>query len=213
MNSGPALRPPLPANLRLPPAPAGARIGLFGGSFNPPHEGHLLVAETALRRLGLDRLWWIVTPGNPLKAGRPLAPLAERIAACRDLARDRRIVVTGFEAAHRIRYTADMVELVRARRPNARFVWVMGADNLAGFHLWQSWRAIAQSLPIAVIDRPGATLAPMSSRAARTLWRHRLDERDAPLLPFAAPPAWVFLHGRRSTLSSTAVREALSRSS
>ncbi|RIY01046.1 nicotinate-nucleotide adenylyltransferase [Aureimonas flava] len=197
----------------MPPAPAGLRVGLFGGSFDPPHEGHLLVAETALRRLRLDRLWWIVSPGNPLKAGRPPAPLADRLALCRRLAEDRRIVVTAFEASHDVRYTADMVDLVLTHRPAARFVWVMGADNLATFHRWQSWRAIAARLPIAVVDRPGATLAPLSSPAARTLAAARLPEADARLLPALAPPAWTFLHGRRSALSSTRLREAAPRSS
>ncbi len=197
----------------MPPAPAGLRVGLFGGSFDPPHEGHLLVAETALRRLRLDRLWWIVSPGNPLKAGRPPAPLGHRIELCRALAQDRRIVVTGFEASHDIRYTADMVDLVLTHRPTARFVWVMGADNLATFHRWQSWREIAARLPIAVVDRPGATLAPLSSPAARTLAAERLPEADARLLPGLDPPAWTFLHGRRSPLSSTRLRESAPRSS
>lgn len=198
---------PHAADLRMPPAPAGLRVGLFGGSFDPPHEGHLLVAETALRRLRLDRLWWIVSPGNPLKAGRPPASLAERLALCRALAEDRRIVVTAFEASHQIRYTADMVDLVLTHRPTARFVWVMGADNLATFHRWQSWREIAARLPLAVVDRPGATLSPLSSPAARTLAAERLPEADARLLPGLDPPAWTFLHGRRSTLSSTRLRE------
>lgn len=210
----PPSQPSLSADdLKMPPAPTGLRVGLFGGSFDPPHEGHLLVAETALRRLRLDRLWWIVSPGNPLKAGRPPAPLEARMKLCRKLADDRRIVVTAFEASHHIRYTADLVDLVLTHRPTARFVWVMGADNLATFHHWQSWRDIANRLPIAVVDRPGATLAPLSSPAARFLASERLPEADARLLPGLSPPAWTFLHGRRSTLSSTRLREARARSS
>ena len=196
------------ADLRIPPAPPGLRVGLFGGSFNPPHEGHLLVAETALRALALDRLWWIVTPGNPLKDHGTLAPLASRIVSSRALIEDPRIVVTAFEAGHRVRYTADTVALARSRRPGARLVWVMGADSLRSFHRWQDWRSIMRSIPIAVIDRPGSTLAHLSSKAAIAFARFRVDEDDAARLPFLDPPAWTFLHGPRSAASSTALREA-----
>ena len=197
-----------PSDLRLPPALPGMRIGLFGGSFNPPHAGHLLVAEKALRALRLDRVWWMVTPGNPLKDHGDLAPMATRIAASRALIDDPRIVVTGFEAGHRVRYTADTVRLVLARGRGARFVWVMGADGMSGFHRWQQWRRIARSLPIAVVDRPGDTLAYLSSKLAIAFAQARVDESDAALLPGLRPPAWTFLHGPRSSLSSTALRAA-----
>lgn len=198
------------ADLAIPHVEPGLRIGLFGGSFNPAHEGHLLVAETALRRLSLDRIWWMVSPGNPLKDHRNLRPLAERLAASRELVEDPRIVVTAFEAAHQIRYSADTVRLVTRRRPLARFVWVMGADSLAGFHRWQDWRAIASALPIAVVDRPGSTLALLSASAARSLSRFRIPEAECARLAFHAPPAWVFLHGPRSRLSSTLLRASVS---
>lgn len=193
--------------LRMPHAEKGMAIGLFGGSFNPPHEGHVLVAETALRRLRLDALWWVVTPGNPLKAGREQPSLAQRIALSEGLARDPRIKVTAFEAGAAVRYTADTIALVRARNPGVDFVWIMGADNLREFHLWQRWRDIARSVPIAVIDRPGATLSFLSSRMAQTFGRSRVDESDAGLLARLRPPAWTFIHGPRSSLSSTAIRE------
>ncbi len=193
--------------LRLPPAPPGQRIGLFGGSFDPPHEGHLLVARVVLRRLRLDRLWWIVTPGNPLKDHGRLAPLSERVALSRALVGgDRRIVVTAFEAAHRIRYTADTLELVTSRRPNARFVWIMGADSLRSFHRWQDWKRIAAMMPLAVVDRPGSTLSVLSSPAALRLEGQRIPERDAARLASLDPPAWVFLTGPRSAQSSTTLR-------
>ena len=192
--------------LKMPHAERGMRIGLFGGSFNPPHPGHLHVADFALRRLRLDRLWWIVTPGNPLKDHAALRPLGERVAASRALAADPRIDVTAFEAAHRIRYTADTVALVRLKRPHVRFVWIMGGDSLASFHRWQDWRAIVRTVPIAVVDRPGATLSFMSSPMAITFARARLREADAASLPCRRAPAWVFLHGPRSPLSSTAIR-------
>ncbi|WAJ31528.1 nicotinate-nucleotide adenylyltransferase [Jeongeupella avenae] len=191
----------------MPPAPPGQRIGLFGGSFDPPHEGHRLVARVVLRRLRLDRLWWIVTPGNPLKDHGRLAPLSERVALSRALVGgDRRIVVTAFEAAHRIRYTADTLELVTSRRPNARFVWIMGADSLRSFHRWQDWKRIAAMMPLAVVDRPGSTLSVLSSPAALRLEGHRIPERDAARLASLDPPAWVFLTGPRSAQSSTTLR-------
>ena len=192
----------------MPHAEPGMRIGLFGGSFNPPHEGHVLVAETALRALRLHAVWWIVTPGNPLKDARELAPLADRIAASRALLTDRRVRVTAFEAGHRLRYTADMLRLVLARRSACRFVWLMGADNLRAFHLWQEWRWIAANVPIAVIDRPGSTLAYMSSKMAIAHSRARVDEEDAATLAGRDPPAWTFLHGPRSAQSSSALRAA-----
>jgi nicotinate-nucleotide adenylyltransferase len=184
------------------------QVGLFGGSFNPPHAGHALVAEIALRALHLDQLWWMVTPGNPLKAGRSLAPLAERLALSEAAAEDPRIKVTAFEAAFNVRYTADTLALIRARNPGVDFVWVMGADNLAQFHRWQRWREIAMTVPIAVIDRPGSTLSFMSSVVAKTFDFARVDEKDAPRLARMRAPAWTFIHGPRSSLSSTAIRAA-----
>ncbi|MBX3529358.1 MAG: nicotinate-nucleotide adenylyltransferase [Rhizobiaceae bacterium] len=195
----------------MPYAAPGMQVGLFGGSFNPPHAGHALVAEIAMRRLRLDQLWWMVTPGNPLKSTRELAPLAQRVALSEAITPDPRIKVTAFEAAHRIRYTADTVELVTRRNPGVNFVWVMGADSLASFHRWQRWRRIAATLPIAVIDRPGSTLAFLSSVMAKTFDYARVDESDAGRLALMRPPAWTFIHGPRSTLSSTALRAASKR--
>ena len=192
----------------MPHAARGIAVGLFGGSFNPPHAGHALVAEIALRGLALQQLWWIVTPGNPLKAGRRLAPLGDRLARSEAIATDPRIKVTAFEAAHRLRYTADTLALVKARNPGVDFVWIMGADNLRDFHRWQRWREIATTFPIAVIDRPGATLSYLSSIMAKTFDYARVDEDDAPALARKRPPAWTFIHGPRSSLSSTAIRNA-----
>lgn len=197
--------------LRMPYVEKGMQVGLFGGSFNPPHAGHTLVAEIALRRLRLDQLWWMVTPGNPLKSTRELAPLAERIRLSEKSAEDPRIKVTAFEAAHRIRYTADTLALVRAKNPGVDFVWIMGADSLRDFHRWQRWRQIMLTFPIAVIDRPGATLSFLSSIAVKTFDYARVDERDAPLLARMKAPAWTFIHGPRSSLSSTAIRQASKR--
>lgn len=184
------------------------QVGLFGGSFNPPHQGHALVAEIALRALQLDQLWWMVTPGNPLKAGRALAPLGERLERSEQMAEDPRIKVTAFEAAFNVRYTADTLALARARNPGVDFVWVMGADNLAQFHRWQRWREIATTMPIAVIDRPGSTLSFVSSVMAKTFDYARVDEKAASRLARMRSPAWTFIHGPRSSLSSTAIRNA-----
>jgi nicotinate-nucleotide adenylyltransferase len=194
------------AHLRMPFAEKGMTVGLFGGSFNPPHQGHALVAEIALRRLKLDQLWWIVTPGNPLKDTRHLAPLVERVERCEALIHDPRIKITAFEAAHQIRYTADTLAMIKARNPGVHFVWIMGADNLADFHRWQRWQKIALTFPIAVIDRPGSTLAFLSSRMANTFGYARIDETDAPMLARSKAPAWTFIHGPRSLLSSTDIR-------
>ena len=195
----------------MPHVEPGMVVGLFGGSFNPPHKGHALVAEIALRRLGLDQLWWIVTPGNPLKSHGNLAPLAERLKQCEALAADPRIKVTAFEKTIGTSYTARTLDFVKARNPRARFIWIMGADNLASFHRWQQWRHIAMTFPIAVIDRPGSTLAYLSSKMARTFDYARVDEEDAGVLWKKKAPAWTFIHGPRSTLSSTALRAAQAR--
>jgi nicotinate-nucleotide adenylyltransferase len=191
----------------MPHVEKGMQVGLFGGSFNPPHAGHGLVAEIALRRLALDQLWWMVTPGNPLKSTRELAPLAERIRLSEAVAEDPRIKVTAFEASYRVRYTADTLALVKRLNPGVDFVWIMGADNLRDFHRWQRWRKIAMTFPIAVIDRPGSTLSFLSSLVAKTFDYARVDEGDAPRLARMKPPAWTFIHGPRSSLSSTALRQ------
>lgn len=193
--------------LVMPHVERGMVVGLFGGSFNPPHEGHRLVARIALRCLGLDQLWWMVTPGNPLKSGRYLAPLSQRIALSEQMADDPRIRVTAFELSLGSSYTAQVLERVRMRNPHVNFVWIMGADNLRDFHRWQNWKKIAMTFPIAVIDRPGATLSFLSSTMAKTFDYARIDEHDALTLGRTEAPAWTFIHGPRSIVSSTAIRK------
>ena len=195
------------AFIGLPPTSPGLRVGLFGGSFNPPHDGHMLVSETALKRLQLDRIWWLVTPGNPLKELHGLPTQEERIAACRALiGHDPRIIITGIEAQIGTRYTEETIRFLKKRCPLVNFVWLMGADNLASFHRWKNWRAIANAVPIAVIDRPGSTLRAAASPAAHCYGAARIDETDAARLATRDAPAWVMLHGKRSHLSSTLLR-------
>jgi nicotinate-nucleotide adenylyltransferase len=192
--------------VRLPPFGAGQAIGLFGGSFNPPHRGHLLASHLALTKAGLDRVWWLVTPGNPLKSAADLAALRARVEAAQALVHDPRIAVTGFESEIGARYTADTLHYLKRRASGARFVWIMGADNLSQFHRWRHWREIAEAVPILVVDRPGSSFAALSSRAAHALTRWRRPERDAAGIADLEPPAWIFLHGPRSNASSTALR-------
>jgi nicotinate-nucleotide adenylyltransferase len=195
-------------NLRsvIPPYTAGMRIGLLGGSFNPPHEAHRAISLFALKRLKLDRIWWLVSPGNPLKDTRALPTLDARIEAARKVARDPRIDVSCLEAVIGTRYTHDTIAYLRQRCASARFVWIMGADNLAQFHRWEDWQGIARKVPIAVIDRPPQSFAALAAPAAQALARRRIPETQAGLLADRAPPAWVFLTGMKSSLSSTGLR-------
>jgi nicotinate-nucleotide adenylyltransferase len=193
---------------RLPPSSDGQAIGLLGGSFNPAHAAHIQISETAIRRLGLARVWWVVTPGNPLKVKDAPPPLAERIAEARRLVGARPITVTGFEAGLRDRYTISTLAFLRRRRPGTRFVWLMGADCLAEFHRWRQWRQIMDMMPIAVIDRPGWRLKALSSIAATTYAAARLPEREAARLASTPAPSWAFLTAPLSDISSTAIRAA-----
>ena len=192
---------------RLPPFSPGMRIGLLGGSFNPPHEGHMLATRLVLTRLGLDRVWWLVTPGNPLKSPDELAELQARLAAARSLVSDPRVAVTDIEAQIGARFTHDTLAWLSAHARGAKFVWIMGADNLRQFDQWRNWREIADLVPIVVVDRPGSTLKALSSRAAVALSSWRTPEREARRLADMHPPAFLFLHGRRSALSSTLLRQ------
>jgi nicotinate-nucleotide adenylyltransferase len=196
------------ARVVVPPHAPGMRIGLFGGTFDPPHQAHRAACLIALARLKLDRVWWLVTPGNPLKDTRGLSPLADRIRAARVLAHHPRIEVTGLEAAIRTRYTYDTLRYLVAHCPQVKFVWIMGADNLRSFHRWQNWRAIAATVPIAVVDRLGPSLYATAGPTGQALARSRIPETAAVTLANRRPPAWVFLHGLKSPLSSTALRAA-----
>ena len=192
----------------LPPHASGMRIGLFGGTFDPPHAAHRAACLLALRRLGLDRVWWLVTPGNPLKDTQGLAPLDRRVEAAQKLAHHPRIDVSDLEAHLGTSYTYETISYLVRRCPDLRFVWIMGADNLRSFHRWQRWRDIAALVPIAVVDRLGPSLYSAASAAGQALARARIPESAARTLPERRPPAWVYLHGLKSPLSSTALRAA-----
>lgn len=191
---------------QLPPDTGDAAIGLLGGSFDPAHEGHVEISETAIRRLDLARVWWLVSPGNPLKTAGAAAPLDERIAAARRLVGSRRITVTGFERALGDPYTVATLSFLRRRRPRARFVWLMGADCLAEFHRWRQWQEIMSLVPVAIVDRPGWRFRALSSIAATSFAAARVPEQDSAELASLRPPAWVFLTAPLSDLSSTAIR-------
>lgn len=197
-----------PARLKAypPQAAPGQTIGLLGGSFNPPHAAHRLISEVALKRLGLDKVWWIVSPGNPLKKRVHTAPLAERMQLCRSMATNPHIIVTDFEADLPTPYTASTLAFLKARSPLVRFVWIMGADNLATFDRWERWREIFTMVPVVVVDRPGWRLKALASKAARAFARSRRPETEAGVLAQIPPPAWTFLTGPLSHVSSTAIR-------
>ncbi len=189
------------------PAP-GQRIGLLGGSFNPAHRGHLEISRAALGRLGLDRVWWLVSPQNPLKAARDMAPLETRLASARALARDPRILALALESALGTVYTADTVTVLVERFPRARFVWLMGADNLIQVSDWKNWETIFRTVAVAVFDRPSYSLRALAATAARRFACRRLPESAARCLAERAPPAWVFVHQRLNPQSSTGIRAA-----
>ena len=182
----------------------GEVIGLLGGSFDPAHEGHVQITRQALERFALDRVWWLVSPGNPLKEHGP-APLAARMAAARAVMRDRRVLVTDIEAHLGTRFTAETLARLVAHYPQVRLVWLMGADNLEQIHLWQDWREIFNLVPVGVLARPGAENA-AEAPAARELAGARLPEDRAAMLGRQAPPAWCLISNALSDASSTEIR-------
>jgi nicotinate-nucleotide adenylyltransferase len=194
--------------VRPPFAVSGQTIGLLGGSFNPAHEAHRLISRIAYERLGLDRVWWIVSPGNPLKDKSQLASLDERIGSARLVAPDAFIEITSFESALPTTFTAATVSFLLARYPGVRFVWLMGADNLAQVHRWQQWQSIFERVPVAVIDRPGWHLKSLASRGARTFADRRVPEIRCRAILTNPLPAWTFLTGPLSIKSSSAIRAA-----
>jgi nicotinate-nucleotide adenylyltransferase len=187
------------------------RIGLLGGSFNPAHQGHRQISLAAMKRLGLDQVWWLVSPGNPLKATSNVSELGDRVALAEEIARHPKIVVTGFEGAclkvaRGNVFTIDTIRFLKRRFPSVDFVWLMGADNLVSFHRWREWERLFGLLPIAVLDRPGYRLKALASKTAQRFAFAAIDESDAPGLAAMEPPAWTLLTLPLSGLASTNLR-------
>lgn len=197
--------------LKFPPHGKGQRIGLFGGSFNPAHIGHVKVALFALKRLQLDWVWWLVTPQNPLKDTRETQAYAKRLAMTRAMARHPRFVVTDIEDQMQARYTAETVAVLKSRCPDARFIWIMGADSLANLHRWHHWLDIVDHMPFAVLARPGYSIRALNGVAAM-----RLSDRQVPAEAAASTmdkptPSWTFMTMPLRKESSTAIRNARKR--
>lgn len=189
----------------FPRARPGMTIGLLGGSFDPAHEGHAHITRQALKRFGLDRVWWLVSPGNPLKAQGP-APMAQRLAAAEAVMHHPRVVITDIEARIGTRYTAATLDKLMALYPGVQFVWLMGADNLTSFHKWDNWQWILNTVPVGVLARPGQGVAARQSRAAIAYARHRLRARQGRCLAAHRPPVWCFVNVPMVDISSSEIR-------
>ena len=189
----------------LPYVPEGRVIGLLGGSFDPAHEGHVHITREALKRFGLDEVWWLVSPGNPLKAQGP-QPLAARLAAARAVMVHPHVRISDFEARAGTRYTAETLRALRAAHPKARFVWLMGADNLAQFDQWKDWEWIVENVPIGVLARPKDRLRARRAKAADIYRRFQLPARASQLLGQATAPAWCFVNVPLRAVSSSDIR-------
>lgn len=187
-------------------SPYQRRVGLLGGSFNPPHEGHREISLAALNRLELDAVWWLVTPGNPLKDPDSYAPIDTRLSRARRTANHPDIVISDFESRHNLQYTVDTLAKLIELNPNVQFIWLMGADSLSNFHRWKNWRRIAELAPIAVFNRPGHEADALDSEAAQALDAFRIDERNARGFITSEPPAWIYFSDIDNPLSSTAIR-------
>lgn len=189
----------------IPYARPGQVVGVFGGSFDPPHQGHVHVTLEAMKAFGLDRVWWLVSPGNPLKARGP-APLSQRLQAAKDVMRHPRVEVTDIENQTGTRATADTLAALKRLYPEVRFVWLMGADNLTQFHKWQDWQLIMDTVPVGVVARPGDRISARMSRAARVYAKYRIDGSARHLLGRADAPAWCFVNVPMVDVSSTQIR-------
>lgn len=189
----------------FPLAAPGLKVGLLGGSFDPAHAGHAHISREAMRRFGLDRIWWLVSPGNPLKKRGP-APMAQRLSEARRVMPDPHVEITDIEARLGTRYTAQTLRRLVPLYPGVQFVWLMGADNLMQFDRWEDWRGILATVPVGVLARPGYRQVAAQARAARMFARDRLDAAQARALPGSKAPAWCFVQMPMSDLSSSAIR-------
>ncbi len=199
--------------LKLPPFGPGQRIGLFGGSFNPAHRGHLMVALYAMKRLQLDWVWWMVSPQNPLKPTRDTAEYNTRLAATKLIARHPRFVVTDLERQIGAKYTADTLRQLKGAFAKAKFVWIMGADSLANLHHWHNWNEIVETLPLAVLARPGYSIRALGSVAALRYAEDQIASQQSARLVNTCAPAWTFITMPLRKESSTEIRNARKRRS
>jgi len=189
----------------FPKAVPGMTVGLLGGSFDPPHAGHVHITQQALKRFGLDRVWWLVSPGNPLKSDGP-APMERRLTAARGIMQHPRVAVTDFEARAGTRYTAQTLLALSECYRGVCFVWLMGADNLASLHHWDQWRAIMETVPVGILARPGGRGAAQHSKAADTYRFAQLRGRNSLLLPLGPAPLWCFVNVPMVNMSSSVIR-------
>ena len=189
----------------MPLATQGLRIGLLGGSFDPPHSGHMHISKWAIKEFSLDRIWWLVSPGNPLKKDAP-ADLDRRLTACNKLVNHPKVIVTDLERVFNTRYTAQTLTSLKSQYRGVRFVWLMGADNLAEFHKWDRWQDIMHMLPVGVMARPNQQLAANCSTAARIFRESRLSAQSSTALPFKEAPSWSLLTGPMDDESSSKIR-------
>ena len=185
----------------------GRKVGILGGSFDPPHAGHVNITLEALKRFDLDEIWWMISPGNPMKE-MPPAPLAKRIEAAMAIMQHPRVRISDFEARHALRFTAETLRTLQQHHQGAKFVWLMGADNLAGFHKWQDWRWIINNVPIGVLARPGQRISARMSKTANIFRKFRLPERHSRDLANHSAPAWCFLNVPMRHISSTDIRNS-----
>jgi len=183
-----------------------AAIGLLGGSFNPPHQAHRDISLQALQHLGLNEVWWLVSPQNPLKATAGMAPLAERLAQARLMVNHPRLRPSSLETLLGTRHTADTLSALKQRFQALRFVWLMGADNMVELEKWYKWEQIFNLVPVAIFDRPSYALRAMAAKPAKRFAQKRLKEASSRRLADCRTPAWVFIHGRRNPLSATHIR-------
>ena len=184
----------------------GMRVGLLGGSFNPAHAGHRHISLIALKRLQLDRVWWLVSSQNPLKPVEGMAPLADRLKSANATAAHPRILVSAIEQRLRTTYTRDTLAALQRRWPGVQFVWLMGADNLAQLPRWRDWNQIMRLMPMAVLDRPGSGIKALHGKAAQRYAAARQPLAYATFLASQPAPAWIFIPCRLHPASSTAIR-------
>jgi nicotinate-nucleotide adenylyltransferase len=182
------------------------KIGLLGGSFNPAHQGHLEISQTAINVLELDQVLWLVSPGNPLKNDNEMTPFDERFSSAENMALDPKVLVTDIESEMGTKFTIDTLESLKVKYPNTHFIWLMGADNLEQFNKWKDWRKIADTVPFAIFNRPSYSSANETSVAATELKEYRIKTSEAHTLYNLTPPAWVYYQKTDNPLSSTEIR-------